>query len=121
LLDLQVHSPPLLFVRTGHQHQEKKKNIHAVHAAEKLGAYNVNINTTTVSGLSSGGYMAVQLHVAFSSFIKGAGIFAGGPYHCAQGWLSLFALLNLQHKICIQVSCHEQRVIACLHTPLQVF
>ena len=32
----------------------------------------------TVSGLSSGGYFAVQFHVAFSSTIKGAGIIAGG-------------------------------------------
>ena len=48
-----------------------------------LGAYNADIHQTSVSGISSGGYMAVQLHVAFSSIMKGAGIFAGGPYHCA--------------------------------------
>jgi len=41
---------------------------------------------TTLSGLSSGGFMAVQLHVAFSAtFKKGAGIFAGGPFYCAEG------------------------------------
>ena len=41
---------------------------------------------TTVSGLSSGGFMAVQLHVAFSAtFKKGAGIVAGGPFFCAEG------------------------------------
>ncbi|HEX6708253.1 MAG TPA: PHB depolymerase family esterase [Albitalea sp.] len=41
---------------------------------------------TTVSGLSSGGYMAVQLHVAFSAtFRKGAGVVAGGPFYCAEG------------------------------------
>ena len=28
--------------------------------------------------------MAVQMHIAFSSIIKGASIFAGGPYFCAQ-------------------------------------
>ncbi len=39
----------------------------------------------TVSGLSSGGFMAVQVHVAFSAtFAKGAGIVAGGPFYCAQ-------------------------------------
>lgn len=32
----------------------------------------------SVSGLSSGGYFAVQFHVAFSSTIMGAGIVAGG-------------------------------------------
>ena len=41
---------------------------------------------TTVSGLSSGGFMAVQLHVAYSAtFRKGAGIIAGGPFYCAEG------------------------------------
>jgi poly(3-hydroxybutyrate) depolymerase len=41
---------------------------------------------TTVSGLSSGGYMAVQLHVAYSAtFAKGAGVVAGGPFYCAEG------------------------------------
>jgi hypothetical protein len=49
-----------------------------------LPSFNVDINETSVSGLSSGGYMAVQFHVAHSSIIKGAGIIAGGPYFCAQ-------------------------------------
>lgn len=45
----------------------------------------------TVSGVSSGGFMAVQLHVAHSATIKGAGVLAGGPYWCAQGnvWAAL--------------------------------
>lgn len=37
----------------------------------------------TVSGISSGGAMAMQLHVAHSSRIVGAGIFAGPAYGCA--------------------------------------
>jgi poly(3-hydroxybutyrate) depolymerase len=44
---------------------------------------------TTVSGLSSGGYMAVQLHVAWSSLFHGAGVIAAGPYYCAQGMATL--------------------------------
>lgn len=44
-----------------------------------------NLEETTVSGLSSGGFMAVQLHFAFSKYIKGAGILAAGPYYCAEG------------------------------------
>jgi hypothetical protein len=32
--------------------------------------------------------MAVQLHVAHSSLFQGVGVFAGGPYHCAQGELA---------------------------------
>lgn len=39
----------------------------------------------TVSGISAGGSMAAQLHLAFSSEISGCGIVAGPPYYCAQG------------------------------------
>ncbi len=49
-----------------------------------LPSYNVDINKTSVSGQSSGGFMAVQFHIAWSSIIKGAGVIAGGPYYCAQ-------------------------------------
>jgi poly(3-hydroxybutyrate) depolymerase len=38
----------------------------------------------SVSGLSSGGFMAVQFDVAFSASVIGAGIVAGGPYYCAR-------------------------------------
>ena len=44
-------------------------------ATNSLPAYNVNINTTTVSGLSSGGFMAVQMHIAYSNNIIGAGVY----------------------------------------------
>jgi len=50
-----------------------------------LPSFNVDINQTSVSGLSSGGYMAVQFDVAFSAMLRGAGVIAGGPYYCAQG------------------------------------
>jgi hypothetical protein len=39
----------------------------------------------TVSGVSAGGFMAVQSHIALADRIGGAGVVAGGPYHCAQG------------------------------------
>ncbi|MCP4300429.1 MAG: polyhydroxybutyrate depolymerase [Gammaproteobacteria bacterium] len=39
----------------------------------------------TVSGVSSGGYMAVQVHVALADRVAGVGVVAGGPYHCAAG------------------------------------
>jgi Esterase PHB depolymerase len=38
----------------------------------------------TVSGISSGAYMAQQFHTAFSSSVGGAGMIAGGPYYCAK-------------------------------------
>jgi poly(3-hydroxybutyrate) depolymerase len=39
----------------------------------------------SVSGLSSGAYMAVQFEIAFSRTVVGAGVIAGGPYFCSQG------------------------------------
>lgn len=43
----------------------------------------------SVSGLSSGGYMANQFHLAFSDKVTGAGIVAAGPYGCAQNSLQV--------------------------------
>src|SRR3954452_14772100 len=60
---------------------------------QKLGSYTVDPSQTTVSGLSSGAFMAVQFQIAFSSTVAGAGVVAGGPYFCAQG-SSFGALLN---------------------------
>jgi poly(3-hydroxybutyrate) depolymerase len=37
----------------------------------------------SISGISSGGDMAAQFQVAFSSVVAGSGIFAGQSYHCA--------------------------------------
>ncbi|MGZ5157826.1 MAG: extracellular catalytic domain type 2 short-chain-length polyhydroxyalkanoate depolymerase [Caldimonas sp.] len=52
-------------------------------AAAELAAYGADPKQTTVSGLSSGAFMAVQLQVAYSASIAGAGVVAGGPYYCA--------------------------------------
>lgn len=52
--------------------------------AAALGSYNVNPSETTVSGISSGGYMAVQFAVSWSSIVRGVGVFAAGPFWCAQ-------------------------------------
>jgi hypothetical protein len=49
-----------------------------------LGQYGIDPERVTVSGLSSGGYMAVQLSVAYSSMFSGVGVIAGGPYGCAR-------------------------------------
>lgn len=54
-----------------------------VHAAVPLPKLNVDKNQTTVSGLSSGGFMANQLGYAHSATFKGVGVFAAGPYMCA--------------------------------------
>ena len=54
-------------------------------AAASLDSFNVDPAGVTVSGLSSGGYMANQFHVAYSSIVRGAAILAAGPFHCAKG------------------------------------
>jgi poly(3-hydroxybutyrate) depolymerase len=51
--------------------------------AARLPMLDVDLQQTTVSGVSSGGFMAVQLHLAHSSIVSGVGVFAGGPYDCA--------------------------------------
>lgn len=53
-------------------------------AADKLAGHQVDAGAISVSGISSGGYMAQQFHVAFSKEIMGAGIVAGGPYNCSE-------------------------------------
>lgn len=58
--------------------------------------HNHNITGTYVSGLSSGGYLANQLHVAYSGVFQGAGIFSAGAYDCAQNSLNtaLYACMD---------------------------
>jgi hypothetical protein len=54
-------------------------------SAATLSAYNVDPGFVSVSGLSSGGSMSVQLGVAYSDTFKiGFGVFAGSPYDCAR-------------------------------------
>ena len=53
-------------------------------SANTVPPLNLNTDTITVSGLSSGGYMANQFHMAYSDWVKGAGIIAAGPYYCGQ-------------------------------------
>jgi hypothetical protein len=50
----------------------------------RLSGYNANIGESSVSGISSGAFMAVQFGTAWSSVIKGVGVVAGGPFWCAK-------------------------------------
>jgi len=58
-------------------------------------------NEITVSGISSGGFFASQLHISYSSQVKAAAIFAAGPYFCSKG--------NFTHalKFCMSQSTKE--------------
>ena len=64
-------------------------------AAERLPEFAAE-GTITTSGVSSGAYMAVQLHVAHSATVRGAGAIAGGPYYCARGslWTALSSCMD---------------------------
>jgi len=55
----------------------------------ELPALALAADSLTVSGVSSGGYMAVQYQVAYSGSVAGAGIVAAGPWYCAQGSVSM--------------------------------
>jgi poly(3-hydroxybutyrate) depolymerase len=68
----------------------------AVPAPQPGALSNYDITGTYVSGLSSGGYLANQLHVAYSGVFQGAGIFSAGAYDCAQNNLNtaLYACMD---------------------------
>ena len=60
----------------------------AAQAAGPLPTLNILPGSLTVSGVSSGGYMATQYQVAYSKDVQGAGVIAAGPWFCAQGMLT---------------------------------
>lgn len=64
---------------------------------EPLKSYQINLNETTISGVSSGAYMAVQMQIAYSDLIAGAASFAGGPYGCSKGEVGQARLICMSH------------------------
>lgn len=52
----------------------------------KLQSYQVLRGQSSISGLSSGAFMTVQLHLAHSASFMGAGVIAGGPFRCAESF-----------------------------------
>ena len=66
-----------------------------------LGAYGADLKRVSVSGLSSGGFMTAQFDVAYSGELIGAGIVAGGPYHCA-GLSDLVPPFTAATTLCMQ-------------------
>ena len=57
-------------------------------SSAELPALGAKIGETSVSGISSGAYMAGQFQMAHAKIVKGAAIIAGGPYGCSE---SVFA------------------------------
>jgi hypothetical protein len=70
----------------------------------QLKKYKVKRGQSSLSGLSSGAFMTVQLHLAHSSSFSGAGVIAGGPFRCAEsyrGAAMLAADANIQNSLYI--------------------
>jgi poly(3-hydroxybutyrate) depolymerase len=57
--------------------------------ASPLSRLPLDPGAVTVSGVSSGGAMAVQFHTAHSRLVQGAGILAAPPYFCAENEVGL--------------------------------
>jgi poly(3-hydroxybutyrate) depolymerase len=60
----------------------------------RLQRYEIDPAKVFVAGISSGGFAAVQMHVAHSATFKGAAIYAGGVYWCAGAGGAATALAN---------------------------
>jgi hypothetical protein len=77
-----------------------------------LPVFNADIHQTTVGGLSSGAFFAVQMHVTYSSFIRGAAVYAGGPYDCesSQLFLAYFRLI-LTVFSCFFGTCRRSELV----------
>ncbi|MBZ5487595.1 poly(3-hydroxybutyrate) depolymerase [Halomonas aquamarina] len=56
---------------------------------KQLPALNAASGLASVVGVSSGGYMATQLAVAWPERFSGVGVVAAGPWGCSQGSLSM--------------------------------
>ena len=82
-------------------------------AAEPLPRLGADPRATSVSGISSGAYMAGQYEFAHAAEVVGAAIIAGGPYGCAESRYGSYQL-PLVH-----LSLNEsQSLYACMATTL---
>ena len=79
-------------------------------AADKLGSFPVDPAQVSVAGISSGAFMANQLHIAHSADIMGAAMIAGGLYGCAVQDVELDGVLALA----------AQAVGACMKVPFML-
>jgi len=85
-----------------------------------LPALGLDARSVTVSGLSSGGYMAAQFEVAFSRSVAGAAIVAGGPYGCSLGSVTTAALTCSCPYDGANPASTELTRLQCLHLPAKV-
>jgi hypothetical protein len=81
--------------------------------ADPLGRFPVDPAQISVSGISSGAFMANQLHIAHSAGIIGAGMVAGGLYGCAVDSVTddgVFSLASLAIGPCMSVPTYCGRL-----------
>jgi hypothetical protein len=74
----------------------------------QLGSYKASRRNNSISGLSSGAFMTVQLHLAYSSSFAGAGIIAGGPFRCAESY-------NRGELMTAEDACIENSLYICMN------
>src|SRR5258707_6468123 len=85
-------------------------------AADPLGRFPVDPAQVSVSWISSGAFMANQLHIAHSAGIIGAGVIAGGLYGCTVDHEledGVYSLASLSVMPCMSVTS--------LHQPVSVY
>ena len=77
----------------------------AVAETPRLGSYAIDTDAVSVSGVSSGGYMAQQFHVAHSATLAGAGIVVRtfGPDSLLGGYLRFTVRNREQNERFLQV------------------
>jgi len=80
--------------------------VRAPQSVVSLGAYHIDPSKVAVAGISSGGFMAVQMQVAYSDVFKAAAIYAGGEFYCAEDSLTT-AEDNCQYAVASSLSTAE--------------
>ena len=82
--------------------EDQQRIVEGIASAQQLGSYSAKIGETSVSGISSGAFMTVQLGVAHSADVKGVGVTAGGPYFCAESIFSNELTISKVVACCMQ-------------------
>lgn len=70
-----------------------------------LKRYDVAPGGNSLSGLSSGAFMTVQMHLAHSSCFIGAGVIAGGPYRAVESFRAAAALAEDAYVLNAEYIC----------------
>lgn len=80
---------------------------HQPAAARVVLPLSIDPSQISISGISSGADMTVQVQVAFSSLIMGSGVFAGQPWRCA---IHRFGPSDTQYVISLSLkTCEPQQ------------